>query len=407
MPFPKTDLFEALDPPETAADGGLGDAPFWPADRLVGWADSRELRYDSTDDRGQARRYSARVYLPVLRARRKARGLPLVVFIHATLGQWDQVPQFNRGPEALAGALAANLHHFAVAMPDMPGHGKDPSSRPHPFAHARSLAPAVLDLIQPSLALLEAEGLAWDGRVFLVGYSSGGYAALAAVKAWHQDPRFAGVPLTGAACMAAGFRQSETIRTVLRAPGPFAHLDVLPTQMIAYQDLYPDAAACRLEQCLDPRLLEVRQGGLDEGRLQDWIHGTLSSEAICRNLRQRLTGSPTTPIPLRALVQPRWLAEQFDHPDWPNTEVGLLLRENDLIGGWRSRVPILLASSPGDECVAPENTEALMADWAGQGAGAPVTFLPLTLFGHALKHRAAAIPALAQAFRWCARQPRA
>ena len=413
MSHSRTEPFEVDNLAEMLLDGGPGRTagavsapPARPADRLSGWADSRELLYDSSDDRGQARRYSGRVYLPALRARHKARGLPLVVYIHATVDKWDQVPLFNRGPEALAGAFMANVHHCAVAMPDMPGYGKDASIRPHPYMHGRSLAPAVLDMIQPSLELLEAEGRSWDGRVMLVGYSAGGFAAMAAVRAWHLEPRFRGIPLTGAACMAAGFRFGQAIRDLLLAQTPTRHLDLLPTVAIAFQDLYPGIAAWRLEQVLDPRLLEHRQGGLDHGRIQDWIHGSSDVEAICRKIRQRLTGSPTSSLPLRAVVQRAWLAEQIEPRDWASTDVGRTLHENDLVDGWSPRVPLLLACSPGDECVALEHCLSPMTEWAGRGDAAPVTFLSLTLFGHPLKHRAAAIPALAQAFRWCARQAR-
>ena len=43
---------------------------------------------------------------------------------------------------------------------------------------------------------------------------------------------------------------------------------------------------------------------------------------------------------------------------------------------------------------------------AGAGGRVPVTFLPLTLFGQALRHRPAGILALTEAFGWCALQPR-
>ena len=413
MASPKPDLLEADDLDELVpggvqdeAAGPAGAPPPWPAHRLVAWADSRELRYDSTDDRGQARRYSGRIYLPMLRIRRKAQGLPLVVYIHATVGKWDEVPLFNRGPEAMAGAMLANVHHFAVAMPDMPGFGLDAAHRPHPFCHPGSLAPAVLDMIQPSLALMEREGLAWDGRVLLVGYSAGGYAALAAVKAWQSEPRHAGIPLTGAACLSGPFRFDHSFRALLLSRAPYDHPDLLPMMFLGFQDLFPGVAACRLEAVFEPRLLAFRQGGLDHGRIQDWLQGGMDSVDVCRKIRQRLTGSPTAALPIRALVQPGWLADQVDTPAWPETDVGRVLRAFNLVGGWNPSVPILLGTSPGDACVAPENTYALLADWVGHGGPAPVTFLPLTLFGQALSHRLAALPALLQAFRWCARQPR-
>jgi len=67
-------------------------------------------------------------------------------------------------------------------MPDLPGMGGDRTGY-HPFCHAQSLATSVLDMIRPALELLAASSTwRWDGRIFLAGYSAGGYGALAAVK---------------------------------------------------------------------------------------------------------------------------------------------------------------------------------------------------------------------------------
>lgn len=383
-----------------------GARPRVPGLSLAGWASSRELVYPSTDDRGEPRRYSGRVYLPPLRLNRRALGVPLVVFVHATEARRDQVPHFNRGAEALAGALAATCRSMAVAMPDLPGCGLDPSPRPHPFCHARSLAVSVLDMIAPALRLLDREALFWDGRVFLLGYSSGGYAALAAVKEWQINPRYRDLPLSGAACLAGPFLLAETIRGRFLADTPYAHPDIVPMLASAYHDLYPQARSMALDQCLHPRLLEAREGGLDHGSVRDWLGGADGSRTLCRKLNQRITGSPRQAPPARDLLHPRWLETQALAAAWPNTEVGALLRENTLVGGWCPRVPILLGSSPADECVPPENTQALLKDWARLDASARVTCLPpLTFRGRGLSHTAAAMPALAAAFHWCSRQP--
>ena len=372
---------------------------------LAGLAASRELVYDSTDDRGEVRHYSGRVYLPALRLKRRAQGVPLVVFVHATEARWDQVPHFNRGVEALLGALAATCRSMAVAMPDLPGCGLDPSPRPHPFCHARSLAVSVLDMIGPALRLLDREALPWDGRVFLVGYSSGGYSALAAVKEWQLNPKYRDLPIRGAACLAGAFGLAEAIRSSFLAPAPFKHPDIVPLIAAAYQDLYPWAESVQMDRFLNPRLLETREGGVDHGNIRDWLSGAYGSRAICRKINQRLTGSPRRALPAAALVDPGWLAAQVGTRAWPHTELGSLLQENTLIGGWRPVVPILLGTSPTDECVPPENSHALMRDWARQGTRAQVTFMPLTCCGLGLRHTAAAMPALARAFHWCGRQP--
>ena len=303
-------------------------------DRLGGRVWSQAFSYPSSDDRGADRTYSGRLYFPSPRLNPGGRPMPLVVYAHATEPELARVPQFDRGDEAMVGALAAYLHQFAVAMPDLPGYGQDPSPRPHPYCHARSLAPAVLDLVRPVLALMAERRLAWDGRLFLIGYSSGAYAALAALKAWQHEARYADLAVTAAACMAGPFHLSESIRCSLQPGASCARPDIQAMLMRAYHDLYPESGVFALERSLQPALLEHRDGGPDAGDLRQWLAGAMGSEEICRRIRFRLTGSPLAPAGPLAVLNPAWVQAQFLAPEWPDTEVGRILGENDLVGGW-------------------------------------------------------------------------
>ena len=327
------------------------NAPNWRfrGNRFGGLVDCREILYDSMDDRGDPRHYSGRVFLPAPPFRRDPLGVPLVVFVHATAGTTAEMHLYNRGTEAWVGAMAALIHHFAVAMPDLPGHGKDPSLRPHPYFHAKSLAYSVLDMIEPALAaLLNTPSLRWDGRLFIAGYSAGGFAAMAAVKELHTNPRYRETPLTAAACMAAPFQLSETVRANLREGAHYPRPDIYASLFRAYHDLYPRAGIFSPEHAHDSH----------------WVHA------------------------------------EFHSPAWPNTEAGRAMRENDLVGGWHPRFPILLAASPQDELVPWKNTQAILASWRQLGCSAPVDLIPLTILGRGLPHHPAGILALHKAFLW-------
>jgi len=371
-----------------------------PAERIPSLVTSHELRYASRDARGVDRLYSGRVYLPTTWVRHRPPAVPLVVYVHATEAERDNIPQFNRGPEAMAGALAAYFHRFAVAMPDLPGYGHDPSPRPHPYCHAQSLALSILDMVRPALDLLEACQMPWDGRLFLVGYSSGAYGAMAAVKELGTNPRYAGLALTAAACMGGPFQFAEAIRASLGTDAPYPRPDIQAFLLQAYHDLYPEEGV--FAQAINPALLETRSHGPDAGDLQAWLAGQCSNEMICQKIRARLTGSPFTPIPARAIMNPEWLARQILTPAWPDTAVGRILQENDLVEGWHPEAPMLLATSPRDECVSASNTYAIMEAWARRGCRAKVECHPLTLFGAPLDHEHGATLALGKAFRWFA-----
>jgi hypothetical protein len=371
------------------------------AGRFTGWASSQGLQYASTGPGGEPRVLSARVYLPTFWRRGPAE-VPLVVLVHGAELAREAVPFFNQGPEAVLGALAAYLCGFVVAMPDLPGLGLDPSPRPHPCCHARSLADAILDLVPAALASLDSTRFHWDGRLFLAGYSAGAYGALAAVRAAQEDPAYTGPPVTAAACMGGPFQFHEAVRGWILDTGTPYSRPYLQTCLIhAYHDLYRPTGLFEPRLALHPALLEHRrQGGLDDGNLLTWLNGCLPGAAISPRIRLRLKGDPEAPLAAHEVLNPPWVRAQFRDPAWPETPVGRILRENDLAAGWSPRAPMLLAASPADECVAIRNSEALLSEWRRRDPAVRVTFRHLTWRGVGLDHVQAGLMALVQALWW-------
>ena len=131
-----------------------------------------------------------------------------------------------------------------------------------------------------------------------------------------------------------------------------------------------------------------------------WFNGCLPGQAISPRIRLRLKGSPDAPMAAHEALNPEWVRTQFLAPDWPDTPVGRILRENDLVAGWEPQVPMFLAASPADECVDWRNTQELMRTWQAAGCRAPVAFRPLTWRGAGLDHRRAGLMALLKAIWW-------
>ena len=240
----------------------------------------------------------------------------------------------------------------------------------------------------------------WDGRIFIVGYSSGGYGALAAVRELHTNPRYQGIALTGAACMAGPFNFAETMRGLLAAEATYARPDIQVQLLQAYHDCYPEAGLFSPEQALHPRLLDPGPEGFDQGDIRQWLEQACPPDLLCRKIRFRLTGCQEGALSARSVLSPGWVETQLLSQAWPDTPVGRILKENDLVGGWHPKVPILLASSPTAECVPAGNTRALMEAWTRAGAEVPMEFYPLNLFGVGVDHMTGAPLALAKAFRW-------
>ena len=74
-------------------------------------------------------------------------------------------------------AMALAATGYIVVVPDYPGMGIDPGV--HPYCH-KSLSYSVIDMIRAvrDSGLLQNWQVKWDGRLYLMGYSEGGYATM-------------------------------------------------------------------------------------------------------------------------------------------------------------------------------------------------------------------------------------
>ena len=221
---------------------------------------------------------SGRVFFPPAWRAPFNRKLPLILYTHATTMKKHAVASEFGGHEWMVGAAAALYYGFAVAMPDQPGMGADAAAY-HPFCHAKSLAYATIDAI-PTLQevfqtdpYLAERGYAWDGRLFVVGYSEGAYTALATVKELETNAAYyaakGNYTLTGSACMAGPFDLSGLTRADIINPlREYAHCFYLPYVIRSYHGVY--GKALDPMEAFAPVLLENRE----DGNILTWTDGT-------------------------------------------------------------------------------------------------------------------------------------
>jgi pimeloyl-ACP methyl ester carboxylesterase len=330
-----------------------------------------------------------------------------VLYTHATMLEKAHVPTEFGGHEWMFGAAAALYYGFAVAMPDQPGMGGNAQAY-HTFCHGKALAYATLDAL-PAIERLAAEDpylaqrhYGWDGSLYLMGYSEGAYAALAAVKELETHPvQYGGrFTLKGSACMAGPFDLSGTTRGQIIARGqPFAHCFYLPYVIMAYGSLYGDVMDPR--QAFAPALLEQRE----DGNVIQWVDGCTDGLEVDALIGRRL-GVPGDAVVLRSVLNPAWLARELDDPAYATSRTHKLLLENDLHGGWRPTRPILFCQSVGDRDVFIENTYRTMDGLgaeiraAGGDPASLLAFLPLGAPADRFSHVQAALVAIPAAFNW-------
>lgn len=98
-------------------------------------------------------------------------------------------------PSNFTTADATTLSYAAIAsagligvIPDYLGFGAS-SSILHPYYIETLTASAILDMLTAASEFAQQQGLAFDGRLFLAGYSEGGYATMAAHKSLEENPK--------------------------------------------------------------------------------------------------------------------------------------------------------------------------------------------------------------------------
>jgi hypothetical protein len=364
---------------------------------------SRGLKYASTDAAGRPRLYSGRVFLPSHTKSGAPLKVPLLIYQHATETERKYTPYYDRGDEAVFGALGAELCGFAVAMPDGDGMGADPSAEPHAYCHGATSVPCLIDLIRAltqgasGRRVFDGVHYAWDGQVFIMGYSEGGYIAMAAVKELTTNPAWKGIPLAGAACMGGPAEFSATVRTLLKDPRKTYARPYIPAYLIAtWQHLYPDVIS--MAQDLNPKLLEEHpaKGSPDPGSIYQWMDGAYNGDKITQLIQFRLTGNRNGKVAARAIARESWLRDNLDKA---GSRLNQVLRQNDVVGDWAPKVPVLLAHDPQDALVPYSNSQDAFDSWKRRG-GNPYPIVRLELGGRGSGHVGGAVLSLPLAFAW-------
>ena len=162
--------------------------------------------------------------------------LEIASYQHGTLVKKDAVAslQGTNDPEALVAVALATDGYLAV-MPDYLGLGLSPGL--HPFVHASSLGTAVVDALRAARHYANREGIDLDERIFLLGYSEGGYATAAAqqlIESSHGDE----FQLAASAPMAAPWNLSGTMVELFQSGATYSSPHFLPYTLLAYNDVY-------------------------------------------------------------------------------------------------------------------------------------------------------------------------
>ncbi len=145
------------------------------------------ITYKTKNTDNQDVEASGAVVIPMLAA--NASAVPMVSYQHGTISTDAQAPSNfnpNAGNDAQLVALLAAQGYVSVA-PDYIGYGVS-KNLAHTYEHRQGLSQASLDLLRAAKEYFAKKDTRyWDKRLYLTGYSEGGYATMSLLKKMEEE----------------------------------------------------------------------------------------------------------------------------------------------------------------------------------------------------------------------------
>ncbi len=135
------------------------------------------IEYTTTNTDGKSIKASGALLIP-----NAPTALPLLSMQHGTILSDNDAPSnFGTSSEVYSFGSVFASQGYIIAAPDYIGYGSS-KDVPHTYQHRNGLATASLDMLRATRDFLADQKTNWDKRLFIAGYSEGGYATMALQK---------------------------------------------------------------------------------------------------------------------------------------------------------------------------------------------------------------------------------
>lgn len=330
-----------------------------PDERIIWGVDVVSIVYMTVDARGDLVRASGAIIVP-----EGGSGDRLLCYNHGTVAKKSNVSSVEplANPEGIIGLVAGSMGYIAL-MPDYLGLGV--SIGLHPYLHAKSNSDAIVDFMRAA-AEYNGEIDYMQDKLFLAGYSEGGYVTMALHKEIEESysDEF---EITAVVPMAGPYDLEGTLENTLRLDD-YPRNAYLVYVMLAYNEVYGWG---KLDNMLRPpydkTVPVLFDGTKSYGEIDDELpdnYMEIFDEQFIRGLR---SGT--------------------------ETEVLDAFRENTLLD-WTPAAPVYLIHGSSDETVPTFNSVNAYDSFLGRGADVRIKTIP------GLGHVGAAVPALIEMLDW-------
>ena len=192
--------------------------------------DGYKIVYFTPDHTGELVLCSGAIYLP----KNTLCPSPILAWQHGTTASDTWVPSNIYSDNNVIGTIGAS-QGYVVVMSDFIGLGEGIGF--HNYVHADTEASSTIDLILYSKPFAYGKGVDVSDQLFLIGYSQGGHATMAAVREIEENYSDQ-LQVTASAPMAGPYDMSGAQREMLELGEPYPNPGYLPYLLFAYNNIY-------------------------------------------------------------------------------------------------------------------------------------------------------------------------
>lgn len=204
-------------------------------------------------------------------------GAPVLSFQHGAISDRANAPSVNGkrvGTDMVLYLMGAK--GYLTVVPDYLGF--EHNTELHPFLHAKSLAWTVIDIIRCVRSLAAANHYALNDQLFLMGYSEGGYATMAAqreIEIYHADE----LAITASAPMAGPYDLLGTILQQILSDIPLSKPVYFLYLLLTYNHIYgfEEKISNLFVEDFDTTVLELFDGEHDSNTINTALPVTPSA----------------------------------------------------------------------------------------------------------------------------------
>ena len=292
---------------------------------------------------------------------------PLLSAHHGTIFSNAEAPSEFSLTNGITGFELFSAAGFVSIIPDYLGYGESKEIL-HPYYNFKYTASAILDMISAGKEFLDNQEVEFNEKLFLVGYSEGGYATLAAHKAIEDNPAL-GLTITATAAGAGGYDIVGVMDNILEnntysTPAYLAFITYAAIQT----NQWPDPLTDFFQEPFASTIPDLLDGSLTQSAVNNALSddlGTLFNADLLEDLRNGVSNK---------------LSDEF---------------ELNSVDNWSPNATVRLYHSAGDQII-PIGNSVDTAERLASNGGTDVKFVEVG----GDSHGAALIPMLEEVVPW-------